>query len=305
MAYLRLVTTYLAIVVALLLVVAQNQQIKIPAKILTASSDGDLDLRDSCPYQEDLDTAVKSISDSVFDILKQMFSSQIPQCGDGLWYRVAYLNTSDPSQQCPSAWIERTFNRIRVCGRPTSTTGSCRSVLYPVGGQYSRVCGRVIGYQFGSPDVFVATTTHRTRSLTIDQCYLDGVSITHGKINNRTHIWSYVAGGTENGTMFEFYNCPCSNSNNNPPNFVESSYYCESANQDAEFAINTFFPDDPLWDGQQCDNEGTCCTGANNPPWFNVDLPDTTSDDIEVRICLDQGTTDEDTPIQLLELYVQ
>ena len=49
----------------------------------------------------------------------------------------------------------------------------------------------------------------------------------------------------------------------------------------------------------------TCCTGANTPPWFSVDLPDSTSDDIEVRICHDQDTTDEDTPIQLLELHVQ
>jgi hypothetical protein len=69
---------------------------------------------------------------------------------------------------------------------------------------------------------------------------------------------------------------------------------------------NRFFSNDPLWDGQQCENdEGTCCTGANTPPWFSVDLPDTTSDDIDVRICHDQDTTDENTPIQLLELYVQ
>ena len=30
-----------------------------------------------------------------------------------------------------------------------------------------------------------------------------------------------------------------------------------------------------------------------------MDLPDSTSDDIEVCICHDQDTTDEDTPIQL------
>ena len=57
--------------------------------------------------------------------------------------------------------------------------------------------------------------------------------------------------------------------------------------------------------GQQCDNEGTCCTGANTPPWFSVELHNSTSDDIEVRICHDQDTIDEDTPIQLLEIYVQ
>ena len=83
------------------------------------------------------------------------------------------------------------------------------------------------------------------------------------------------------------------------------NYYCESAYQGDCFVTNMFFPDDPLWDGQQCDNEGTCCTGANTPPWFRVELPDSTSDDIEVRICHDQDTNDEDSPIQLLELYVQ
>ena len=45
--------------------------------------------------------------------------------------------------------------------------------------------------------------------------------------------------------------------------------------------------------------------GTNTPLWFSVSLPGTTNDDIEVRICHDQDNNDEDTPIQLLELYVQ
>ena len=52
--------------------------------------------------------------------------------------------------------------------------------------------------------------------------------------------------------------------------------------------------EDPLWDGQQCDNEGTCCTGTNTPPWFHVDLPDSTHDDIEVHICHNQDHTDDE-----------
>ena len=303
MAYLRLVTPHLAIVAALLLVVAQ---IKIPAKILKASSDGGLYLRDSCPYQEDLDTAVKNISDSVFDILQQMFSSQIPQCGNGLWYRVAYLNMSDPSQQCPSAWREQTqITGVRVCARPNSTEGSCPSVLFPVGGQYSKVCGRVIGYQFGSPDAFVNAVSGPKRNMMIDESYLDGISITHGT-SKRTHIWSYAAGATENGSCSASYNCPCSNSNYNPPSYIGNNYYCESANKDDCIVANVFFPNDPLWDGQQCDYEGTCCNAGNSTqPWFSVDLSKNTNDDVEVRICHDQNTIDEDTPIQLLELYVQ
>ena len=65
------------------------------------------------------------------------------------------------------------------------------------------------------------------------------------------------------------------------------------------------FPNDKLWDGEQCSHEGTCCTGANTPPWFSVSLRSPTNDDIEVRIMGTESTTNEDTPIELLEIYVQ
>ena len=51
--------------------------------------------------------------------------------------------------------------------------------------------------------------------------------------------------------------------------------------------------------------EGDCCTGANSPPWFNIELTAPTIDIIEVNICCDQGTMDEDTPVELIEIYVQ
>ena len=53
-------------------------------------------------------------------------------CGGSTgWRRVAYLNMSDPSQQCPSAWREITSPH-RVCGR-RSTSGSCDGVNYTTG----------------------------------------------------------------------------------------------------------------------------------------------------------------------------
>ena len=310
MAYL---VVYLIVVAALKLVVAQNQynfQIPaiIPFTVLTNYSDDGT--RDSCPSQGELDTTIKNINQSIFSILQQLYS-QVPQCGDGLWHQVAYLNVSDPSHLCPSPWREITSDGIRVCGQPSSGEGSCHSVFYPVNSQYSKVCGRVIGYQFGSPDAFINVVTAASRNLTIDEQYLDGISITHGKQMERTHIWSFAAGATENGTTCpkknpqRHLNCPCSNSDDNPPSYVGNNYYCESANQRDCFTENIFFPNDPLWDGQQCDSEGTCCTGTNTPPWFSVDLHSPTSDDIEVRICHDQATDDEDTPIQQLELYIQ
>ena len=251
----------------------------------------------ACPPQEELQAAKMDIHKNISDTVQAI--RKIPNCGDGLWYRVAHLNMSDPSQQCPSAWRQVTFNGERVCARPTSSVGSCPTALYPVGHQYRKVCGRVIGYQLGSPAAF--DYSNKNPGTTIDEAYLDGISITYG--TPRTHIWSYTAGSSETGRCIRS-NCPCSNGNQAPPSFVGHNYYCESAYRGDCWTLN-YLPDDPLWDGQQCDNEGTCCTGVNTPPWFSVSLSGTASDDIEVRICHNQDTTDEDTPIQLLELYVQ
>ena len=258
---------------------------------------------DRCPLREKTESALRNIRNDIDEAVQAI--QTVPNCGDGLWYRVAHTNMSDPTQQCPSAWREVTFDGIRLCARPTTgfQVGSCPGTLYPVPDQYSKVCGRIIGYQFGSPDSF-GRDAHNPRS-TIDEAYLDGISVTHG--TPRVHIWSYVAGASENGSCTTIINCPCS-VNGDPdliPSYVGANYYCESAFEGDCTVNGIFFPADKLWDGQQCNNEGTCCTGANTPPWFSVDLPDSTSDDIEVRICHNQSTGDEDTPIQLLELYIQ
>ena len=51
-------------------------------------------------------------------------------CGPGLWYHVAYLNMSNPAEQCPSAWREYNSGGVRACGRPASTSESCPGVRY-------------------------------------------------------------------------------------------------------------------------------------------------------------------------------
>jgi hypothetical protein len=92
-----------------------------------------------------------------------------------------------------------------------------------------------------------------------------------------------------------------------PPAFVGNNYFCESRNPLTSFENTNIFryTDDPLWDGERC--EGQCCNSANysSPPWFSVTLPVATSEDIEVRICANQRTGDEDVAIGLLEIYVQ
>ena len=173
--------------------------------------------------------------------------------------------------------------------------------MFPTSLQYSKVCGRVTAYQQSSTDAFYGSI----RQGTIDGVYADGVSMTYG--NPRHHIWTFAAGWSElvhqNSNI---YNCPCSDSPGTtpPPSFVGNNYFCESANIDEVYRGNHVYTEDKLWDGQQCDNEGTCCTNMS-PPWFSVELPTATADDIEVRICGDEGLDNENTMVELLEIYVQ
>ena len=222
-------------------------------------------------------------------------------CGSGLWLRVAFFNMNDTSQECPRGW--RGYDSpVRCCGRPVSARSSRPSVYYSTNGfQYSRVCGRAIGYQVGSPDCFGSVNGAEPDTDTVDGLYVDGVSVTYG--NPRNHIWTFAVGLHErSGQANDRNNCPC-DGGVDPPPFVGNSYSCETGDDTPNVELKRFYSDDPLWDGKDCHN-ATCCA-YNSPPWFTVDLPGPTTDDIEVRICGDQSTGDEDTPIALLELYVQ
>ena len=157
------------------------------------------------------------------------------------------------------------------------------------------MCGRVIGFQYATPDAFTKIAKND-----ID---LDGVNITYGKQHN--HIWSCVAGGTQSTSSQSRSKCPCSTDNGQGTDFPSSvgdNYYCESGNPNNGYTDKLYI-DDPLWDGQQC--EGACCNGTNFPPWFSIQLPAPTTDAIEVSICCDQDTHDEDVPIELIEIHMQ
>ena len=220
------------------------------------------------------------------------------QCGcDGPsgWTRVAFLNMSDPNQVCPNNWTT-IASPVRTCGR----NSSCDSVFYSTFGlTYSRVCGHIIAYQNGNTDAFKGLV----HSSHIDQPYVDGVSLTHGSVGSRQHIWSFASALGEEGPFRTWWLCACSNSNNWPhsTSFVGKDYFCDSGNHLKVIPL-MFHSNDPLWDGQGCGSNSTCCQ-LNNPPWFCKTLPESTTDDLEVRIC-NSGNSD-DTPVQLLELYVQ
>ena len=229
-------------------------------------------------------------------------------CGGPGWRRAAYLNMSDPTQTCPPAWELITTPR-RSCARPSNaTTLSCYSAVFPTQRiQYSHVCGRIIGYQIGDTEAFRVYDNHP--SSTIDDTYVDGVSLTYG--NPRHHIWTFANALQELLGRFDSSKCPCTSINNQvssstPPPFIENDYFCETGvppNQ--THTHSTFYTDDPLWDGQDCGPTSTCECTFNNPPWFCKQLPQSTNADLEVRLCSYGHTTYENTPIELVEIYTK
>ena len=256
---------------------------------------------DSCPEVQIQEAALQSLSNH-FALLGSKLIQGHPQCGDGFWYQLVSINMSTSDSQCPDGWVEENQGDVRACGRG-SVNGTCQSAFLNTNREmeYTKVCGRAVGYQYGNPDAFRFASER-----TIDDPYVDGLSITYGF--PRQHIWTYAAAvreGPINGANIDS-NCPCASYAGFPaPSYLGDNWYCESGNPD-EF--NPWPPDiltnDALWDGENC--EGTCCGNGKSPPWFSVELPAPTNNYIEARICADEPSDGyEDIFIEILEIYIQ
>ena len=88
-----------------------------------------------------------------------------------------------------------------------------------------------------------------------------------------------------------------------PPSFVGSDYFCESGCP-AYFDGTTFHAADPLWDGEGCGTLEAECCAAPGLPWFHKVFNAPTTDDIEMRVCIEQPTTNENVLISSYEIYV-
>ena len=220
--------------------------------------------------------------------------------GTGDWRRVVYLDMKDPNSQCPTGW-QLTSHSKRTCGKVNTSSLSCDSVFFPVsGGNYASVCGSIRAYQYVGVDGFEAY--HDGRVTTIEGAYVSGVSLTHG--SPRQHIWTFAAGYSEHLPTRNDV-CPCDASINiTIPPFVAGDYFCESGASSEYPNFNTIYSDDPLWDGEGCSSSSSCCS-FNNPPYFTKQLTRPTSDPIEARLCRWESSEGDDSPVELVELYVK
>ena len=299
-----LVTMKLLIFAVCILAVDQYGQASFPVKVQAIAVPSE-----QCASQSTAATILESLEKNFSGIIENnipTFPSNTCECSshDCSWTRVAYLNMTDSSQTCPSAWV--TINTpVRACGRQPSNNGSCDSVFYSTNRlSYTQVCGRMNGYQYGNPNAFSSFLLEGTG---LNSWYVDGVSLTHGPPGSRTHVWTFANAWFEISTSEFDSGCPCmfSNSSEWPytvPSFVGNNYFCATGSLLRQAGI--FYADNPLWDGVGCTGNNTCCQ-FNQPPWFCRTLPTATSDDLEVRICANQGTGNENTYISNIELYVR
>ena len=247
--------------------------------------------------------ALKKEQEMVLDEIHQTVKSVLGDntCnGTPGWRRVAFVNMTDTSYNCPTGLNLTSYSK-RTCGRSHTIDEGCSSTTFSVGDlPYSRVCGRIKGYQFGG------TVAFYTANQDINNHYVDGVSLTHGGPGRRQHIWTFAAGLTEMPDEIHIRaSCPCDTYvYTYIPTFVRNDYFCESGVHSPWNGHYDLFPADALWDGQNCIANSSCCQ-FNNPPWFTKNLPNSTTDDIELRLCTYLSQVYEDIPLELIELYVQ
>ena len=210
------------------------------------------------------------------------------------WRLVTYINIDQQGAVCPPqlTQVHNTATSQRACGRRVDS--SCSSITYHTGSKnYTDVCGRVRGYQFGQMNAF-GPAYYKEQG--IDDLYVDGISITTG--SPRRHLWTYAVRMNEATGAF----CPCANIPGLPvsiPSFVDNHYYCE-----AGFVNTTSHKtawEDPLWDGEGCTIAGNKC--CERYGWFHRDIPPTV-DEIEVRWCGNELRTYEDIYTDLVEIWV-
>ena len=118
-------------------------------------------------------------------------------------------------------------------------------------------------------------------------------------------FWTFASGKSQYGN--EVSRCPCKSDSFThplPPYIGNDCYFCESGHgYDTNPPLAHILTNDPLWDGAGCVS-GSCCT-FNSPPWFCKTLSHPTTNDIELRLCIDEPLTNEDVLFEIVELYVQ
>ena len=119
----------------------------------------------------------------------RVYCDMTKSCGSvtGGLTRVAILNNETRCQLCIDDFT--TTNENTRCVRSTENAG-CSNIIFSVMNiSYSHICGTVQAFWFDTPD---GLTGSQRPSRTINDNYVDGISLTYGT-SNKTHIWTFIA----------------------------------------------------------------------------------------------------------------
>ena len=183
-------------------------------------------------------------------------------CGNipGGLLRVGMLNEANRPFVCTGDF-EEVDSR---CSRSTILPGCSRMVFQVWNMSYSHICGSVESYFARLPDAF----NYRSPNNSINDNYVDGISLTYGKAPNRTHIWTFIAHSTQQCTISK-------------PSYVGNNFSCIE------------------WE-HKCNKITRSCTQS-----FYMQLQKPTTEDIEMRLCRDEVRSDEEIYIGNLEINVR
>ena len=198
----------------------------------------------------------------------------------GIWKRIAYMNSNENPVSCPDGFEVRGDTSTPPLCRRMDTSAGCSSVVYPSNGMsYSQVCGTVRVHPAGTPDGF--------NTLASSSLYADGVSLTYGNSSNRRHIGTYAA------VIYIDSNRECDICDYRRDAYFGNNFTCSTARcSDTDNNCYT----NALWG-----KEALQCFGNET---FYRQLSESTTDDIEMRVCRDQDQSEEDVLISYVELFV-
>ena len=114
----------------------------------------------------------------------RVYCNMTRSCGNitGEWMRVAELDKANISHQCPGELVQQTTRNGRICRMRPNPARCSTDITYSTISEYSKVCGKIRGFQTGTPDSF-ANSAHAGQ----EGNYVDGVSLTHIGMHPRQH----------------------------------------------------------------------------------------------------------------------
>ncbi len=127
----------------------------------------------------------------------EVYCEMTESCGNvtGGLTRLATLNHNTRSESCTG---DLSYNEEGCFKR--SPKPDCSGFTFSplnLNLSYSHICGTVEGNYFGIPEGFAGSGRSST---SIDDNYVDGISLTYGSTSHRTHIWTFSACGGGNCT---------------------------------------------------------------------------------------------------------